>query len=107
MDQTPEEWKLERIGQAVDANRFLITAENGARTVVDGRMFESTARQFTALPYLLAACKKLAAWDTSSADSARLISEACSYARAGIVAAEGLTVLDAIKAETRPSGGQV
>lgn len=49
---------------------------------------EDNARAIAALPELLAAAEKLAAWDQSDGDVA-LISEACSLARLGLMRAKG------------------
>ena len=82
MAHTPGPWEATDDG---DINR----QHNGKRlATVSRHNGRANARLMAASPRMLEACEKLVAWDESHGD-AKLISEACSFARQAVRQATG------------------
>lgn len=94
---TPGPWETrgDKVCEATSGDVIAATSEAGA-FAAKGQWYaqpatfvtDGNARLIAAAPELLQACEKLAAWDASDDDS-RLISEACSFARAAVAKARG------------------
>ena len=91
--KTPGTYRVDSNGyiEVIRPGSTLMSVQTGKHTGLDTSEIAQLVQQANAVPDLLAACEKLAAWDKESdlnvAD--RLLSEACSQARAAIRKAEG------------------